>query len=308
MCLGLYHEKGNQLFSIGSDKKKIEYYQDVYSRYLYNLTLCKKEKKRYYLARIEVDNNLSNMELSYNDTHEILTINLLKKDKYVWKSERPPLTWYAAALAAMHLQMNFSPELACDLAKACNYYGDFDISKKMARYALKKLPSNYNRIHFEAIKQLSKAYKNEGNFEESRIVLREAISKYKTQNDSTYLAYIYLLFAKLCNDYQQRQGWYQEFHKIAKEKMNRSPEASEKWKILCEESYGKACFESNPEESIKICSRLILNSTASDDSYIRRKAHLLEAKILYALWFFRKICGCSMEAVNSQVYGIMRYP
>ena len=24
--------------------------------------------------------------------------------------------------------------------------------------------------------------------------------------------------------------------------------------------------------------------------------------------FFRKICGCSMEAVNSQVYGIMRYP
>ena len=273
---------------------EVDSFRNSYLQYLHQFTLSKQNNKSYHLARVDAGKKYKKAVISYKHLSDIITTDLLRKEKFNWINERPPLAWYSAANAAVDHQMNFTPELACILARASNYYGDFERAKKMSSFALERLSNNYNRVHFEATKQLAKSLKNDGDFDKSQMVLRKAFYNYNDKQEFGYIAYLYMLFAKLCNDYQQRQGWYQAFHRIAKERIANSLSAPDKWKKICDESFAKSNFVSNPQESIKIYSRLATSSTLKDDSYVRRMAHLHEARILNALKYSKEKKGINL--------------
>ena len=256
-----------------------EQFRRVYFEFMSYLYSCNKNETQYRLARKEVALKFNAIG-QYNNFGSDVVDDLLRRDKFAWVNERPPLNWYAAALSALNLEMNFSAVSACELAKASNYYGDFELSKKMSMYAKEKACNSKDEIFFQSTKQLSKAYKNEGDFENSRVILRRAFSEFSNNDESGKIAYLYLLFAKLCNDYQQKQGWHEEFHKIAFERMEKSLDAPEKWKEISAESYAKSISDTNINEANEIYSKLLNNSSMNSDIYVRRASHLCEINIL----------------------------
>ncbi len=256
---------------------------NIYLQFLKTFKSCNRTKNSYFEARVRVENNIDVISKQDNRLPASFTTDLLKKCNYDWLHEKPPLTWYAAVNTAYIQKMNFSPELLCWYAAASNYYGDFERAQQVASCALELLSDDYNRVHFEAMKQLAKALKNNGDFDKSQVVLRQAFCNFKNQDKHGYIAYLYMLYAKLCNDYQQREGWYQAFHYIANDRISKNKSSPTKWVEICSESFAKSNFDNDPEASLKIYSEIVAQENCENDSYVRQKAHLYEATIINAI-------------------------
>ncbi|MBL0702047.1 MAG: ATP-binding protein [Desulfosarcina sp.] len=261
----------------------IDSFNKIYSHFLRTFKSCKREKISYFEARLKTEKKIENKYHPNKNLPTQFTTDLLKKSRYNWIHEKPPLTWYAAVNTAYIQGMNFSPELMCMYAAASNYYGDFERAQQLSSCALELLSNDYNSIHFEATKQLAKALKNNGDFDKSQLVLREAFCSFSNQEEQGYIAYLYMLYAKLCNDYQQREGWYQSFHFIANTRILNSKFPPAKWIEICNESFAKSNFNNDPRNSLKIYSQIVSRTKKKNDSYVRQKAHLYEATIVNSI-------------------------
>ena len=189
-------------------------------------------------------------------------------------SERPSLRWYARAIV-VHLSERALPERARRrMLRAANYYGDYSLVHDLAAPIL---PLEFSAYHFDALKQAGKAFKNSGEFEKARSCYRRAIELASRNHQEDYIAYFLLLYAKLCDRYQQRSAWYRAFHRIAHERLHHLASAGgeprlTRWCQIADDALGKAIYSASAtdgEEASKLFERALQNASAESDAYVR---------------------------------------
>ena len=203
---------------------------------------------------------------------------------YEWRSEKPPLNWYSLCLTCYFIFKIMPFDKLILLMKSANYYGNYrlviDIFKndKKIRQPVKDQCRYY--------KEVAKAYKNMGRFEDSRIIYREILDLTFQEHKNTYHSYYLMLYAKLCNDYQQRQALYIGLHKIAYSRIRQHNKRCninkrfDNWEYISKDSYAKSIFFEDRELSTKYYNELLSCDVISQDSLIRIKSHFYELSIL----------------------------
>jgi hypothetical protein len=229
----------------------------------------------------ESGNEYGNFDLDYD-----IIDRWLDPVSYEWYYEKPPLFWYASALAAYFHCKNISFKTRLRLMRAANYYGDFDLVIQLASFCNGN--ANNAEAFFKIAQQEAKAFKNKGDFNKARVILRSLLSKSYLEKKEAHIAYFLMLYAKLCNDYQQRMGWHIAFHEISYNRMraifDKSSEqyrrAIRRWIEVCLDSYAKAIYHNDYKMGEKLYQKLLDNNKSHNDAYVRIRAHLLEARIL----------------------------
>ncbi len=215
-----------------------------------------------------------------------VTDRWLEPESYDWYYEKPPLLWYSSALAVYFHCIKISAQTRLRLMSAANYYGDFDLVIQLA--STEDTITHNIESFYRITQQKAKALKNKGDFNKARSVLRNLLSKAYLERKEAHIAYFLMLYAKLCNDYQQRMGWYFAFHEISYNRMSaiyrnssqQDKRAIKRWLEVCSDSYAKAVYQDDNSIGEKLYQKLLKNNKGHNDAYVRIKAHLHEARIL----------------------------
>lgn len=194
------------------------------------------------------------------------------------KSESLPLICLPSAFIAFILSERPSEKLALLLTDAAIYYG-------FPRFCLDykhKLVGLASQQKFNILKNIAKAHKNLGEFHEALDIYRSILVEWK--DDDSISAYVLALYAKLCGDYYQKQGWHFAFHKIAYErfkKINETPD-NERRRFICADSYAKTLYGKDSVRAIKIFKRYYSKYRRQprfEDALLRLQAHLIECTL-----------------------------
>jgi hypothetical protein len=246
--------------------------------YYQELDICiLKGEKIVLLDLLEIPRKKQNLNKEvYITTKDILLF--FNAIDFLWKGECPPLEWVSLACVAYSADIKLDVDILCRFSRACNYYGDFHFAKKIAKEVLEDKSLLTDKLYLEAHKQLAKAYKNEGNFEVARKVLRDCLLYYNRQSTDDYVAYVLMLFGKLFNDYQQRRGWYKAYHLFAFNRMSNTHTTNKIWLQTCNEAYTKACVEDSDDVN-RFYGDHIRNFPEKNDAYIRRFSHWIENRV-----------------------------
>ena len=212
--------------------------------------------------------------------------SLLNPIHYGWLFEKPPINWYATCLAIYFHRYPISISSRCRLMRAANYYGDSELVAELAYDKPLEAMQNIKTISYELDKQKAKGFKNVGDFANARKVYLDVIEKAIRDGAKDYLAYFLMLYAKLCDDYQQRQAWYFALHKIAHDRLKNIPGSDsrlKRWQEISAESLARLNFSRDPEGSEKLFSKLMKEHNKIDDGYVRMHAHYYYNRILYRI-------------------------
>lgn len=204
--------------------------------------------------------------------------------------ERPPLDYYCRLLTVFGLGLPLAFDSAWALMKAANYYGD---SQLVLDLATRLRPDPADDRVFSVLKETAKAHKNSGGFTEAQQCYRDALSFCEKGRDDTVIAYFLMLFAKLCNDYQQKLGWHLALHEIALRRLERAAEdgavaagrlAAEKrarWLQICRDSYAKAVYRERPNEAEDLFHQVLSLPWLGEELRLRIEARHIEARMLH---------------------------
>jgi tetratricopeptide (TPR) repeat protein len=201
----------------------------------------------------------------------------LEPSVYGWTAERPPLDWYAGAVAAHLLQFELPAAIGEHLLSAANYYGDFALVHALAAPLAATASTD---THFESLKQAGKAYKNIGDFERARTCYRSALLHASVRRDDALVAYFLLLYAKLCDHYQQRIAWHRALHRIAHRRFEALRESHRgdhfaRWLQISED----ACAKVDPTDAERLFARAERGVVFGTDAYVRTSWHRKEWEI-----------------------------
>jgi anti-sigma regulatory factor (Ser/Thr protein kinase) len=210
---------------------------------------------------------------------------LLDPQWYGWSHERPPLNWYAGAIAASHLFGRLPDSATKDLLGAANYYGDSNLVHEIARA---NTATTNDDLRSSILKHAAKAYKNDGNFDDARACYRKALLLAHAGSKVDLVAYFLLLFAKLCDHYEQRVAWHRTFHRFAHVRFERIAADAPSWKTrrwlqISEDALAKAIFDTDPEAAEQYFRAALDHGPLDEDGYARIKAHHQEAHLLRRL-------------------------
>lgn len=189
--------------------------------------------------------------------------------------ERAPLPTYAAGIAVAHSRRRLPADDLLRLMGVANYYGDSDLVVDL--HAMRQWRG---RQASSALKHLAKAHKNAGRFGLARDNYRAAILKAGRDRDPVRLAYNLMLFAKLCHDYQQRQGWHREYHRIAHARfaaLRSTHHVPEQWDRIATDALAKAIYDQTPGEAHAAFQRL-MSARLPADTRIRVQSHFQQAR------------------------------
>lgn len=196
------------------------------------------------------------------------------------RHERPTLNWYARLLAIRWVSGELAGLPAVDLSRAANFYGDSELAAAVALRA--RYGETGTAVSLRLWQQEAKALKDQGRFADARQLYREALGCTQGQAIEAETAHFLMLYAKLCHDYQQRQGWYLAFHKIAKERfealgVHGGLEA--RWHFIARESYAQALYAHDPVRAEALYVDLLAGCDAESEAYLRGRAHQLRWRL-----------------------------
>jgi tetratricopeptide (TPR) repeat protein len=208
----------------------------------------------------------------------------LRPERHGWYAEPPTHGWYAGALAARALGAQFSEVLTQRLMDAANYYGDSDLVLEIFRDIPAETASAFR---CDLLKQVAKAHKNAGAFELARKCYREALELAHRDNSVALVTYFLLLYAKLCDHYEQRIAWHRAFHRIAHTRLQHidilgqcDDDRLPRWMRISEDALAKAIYDTHPDEAEALFARALQRCDVEEDSYLRVAWHRAEARIL----------------------------
>jgi len=213
---------------------------------------------------------------------ELRSWSFLSPQKHGWTTERPPLSWYATAVASFELLRRLPGTLALRLMSAGNYFGDSALVRDVVTAVE---ASGVAADRWEVLKQSAKAHKNAGHFTGAREVYGEALKLARKARSNDREAYFLLLYAKLCDHYEQKIAWHRALHRIAYERLLRlckRPRASKqivRWLQIAEDTYAKVLYASDPETAESLFESAIEKAPPGTDAHIRVLAHLCEARL-----------------------------
>ena len=202
-------------------------------------------------------------------------------------SERPPVPWYAGAIAASMLVRSVPVDLMCNLLRTANYFGDY----KLVHILAARLEPLNDRVCFDVLKQSGKGHKNNGDFELARECYRRALNLAYVAQRHDYVAYFLLLYAKLCDRYQQRSAWYQAFHQIAHNRLKALHQAGwdnprlDRWLQISEDALAKLLYPraNHQVEGETLFERALSRTRPDGDACIRVLWHRFEARTAQSL-------------------------
>jgi hypothetical protein len=198
---------------------------------------------------------------------------------YDWIHERPPLAWYSHAITS-HIFAKTSgaptsPRAAVRLMRAANYYGDPELALEVAARSPHALETD---LEFEFRKLVARAHKNDGRYEASGRELLEALAIAASRRNHARVSYLLLLYAKLCEDYQQRVGWYRVLHEIAFARMSKvdpgftTSKQIRRWLGICADSLASAVYRTDPTRAESLF-ELSLIGTRDEEGGLRALSH-----------------------------------
>ncbi|MBV9879401.1 MAG: hypothetical protein JO180_02850 [Gemmatirosa sp.] len=174
------------------------------------------------------------------------------------------------------------------LLQAANYYGD----TQLVLSVIAEHRATAREFEFDLAKEEAKALKNVGDFEGARECFVRMMRATRQTGDETGLAYALLLYAKLCADYQQRQGWYAEFHGIGLKRLQAASARDDAarhgrrlavWHRIAEDSFARAVYAERPDDGERRFQALLGEHQTVDDALVRIRAHLHESRIADAI-------------------------
>jgi hypothetical protein len=201
-----------------------------------------------------------------------------------WKNEKPPLGWYCLCLSYYFYCDDLPVDVLIMLMRASNYYGNYEHVEEI--YNSESVEKLDIKRRSEYLKQVAKAFKNMGMFVESQRVYREILGITSGKYRNTYHTYYLMLYAKLCNDYQQRQAFYIALHKISYDRIKKYNDEKrvsgipKVWEYISKDSYAKSIFNEDSVLSMILYGDLLSLGDIKIDSLVRIKAHYYELKII----------------------------
>lgn len=200
------------------------------------------------------------------------------------RHERPAPTWYARMLAARWVHGTLSGAPAVALSRAANFFGDSRLAVEVAREG--RAVTSSAAVRLRLWQQEAKGLKDEGRFREAREIYRDAIAFTSAGGWPSDTAHFLMLYAKLCHDYRQRQGWYLAFHQIARDRFQALSVRSaleERWHFIARESYAQALYAHDPEQAEELYSELFAECAEQSEPYLRASAHRLRWRLQWLL-------------------------
>ncbi|MBF0294767.1 MAG: HAMP domain-containing histidine kinase [Magnetococcales bacterium] len=195
------------------------------------------------------------------------------------------LSWLSEAITTISLCHFLPLKYLTQICNVMDYYGLFFLSIEIAEKHVDQF-SIGTEERFQLLKIIAKSYKNDSKFEEARKWYRQAIQEAHDCGNKFYIDYFLLLFAKLCNDFQQRQGWYITYHKIAYQrfaknaKFEKKPDPFNTWRSICVDSYSKALYNYFPKIAERNFRQLLNDPDLPASRESRIKSHLYSCRII----------------------------